>query len=67
MLLLTEGSCNVRGEEVRALQNLAILAELDTSIGHQFRQIGCLNFSEDTIQVNARLEGHAVDDVDQIS
>ena len=67
MLFLTKGSSNIRCEEVWPLQHLAILTELHAAVGHKLRQIRRLNFRKDTIQIDSRFQGHAVDDVDQIA
>ena len=58
--------CHVRGEVAGALEDLAVLAVDRLAVGTQLGHVGTLHLGEHGCQVDPGLQGHAVDDVDEV-
>ena len=64
--LQTEAAGDIGHKEVGTLEDLSILAQLDGTVGHEFGKVRGMDLVEHRIEVNAGLDCHAVDDVDEV-
>ena len=64
--ILAKRLARTKGEVAGALEDLAVFAVDRPPVGAQFGHVGALHLGEHGGQVDARLQGHAVDNVDQM-